>query len=147
VVHYSGVEVTKTAAYRQWAAQFNYQFDPASLVDTTKMKKKKGKQSNTPLDTNAGAGAGAGAGADTSPDSSVLRPMHVLLGRGNSGTQSAFLASTIYTRKLHAMFPSIFTPLSVLQRKGTCLLLLLEIALKLKEVTYIWCAFLWTCIY
>jgi hypothetical protein len=110
VVHYSGADITSNPLYRQWASQFNYQFDPTSIVDSVKTKKKSKRANNghSPVDP-----------AVTKEVTSVLRPLHVLVGKDNAGLQSAFLASTIYTRKLHTLFPTVFTPLSVLQRKGT----------------------------
>jgi hypothetical protein len=113
VVHYSGADITSSPVYRQWASQFNYQFDPASIVDTVKAQKKAKKMNN-----NKGTSVPVDPVVMQEGGGSVLRPVHVLVGKDNSGLQSAFLASTIYTRKLHMMFPNVFTPLSVLQRKG-----------------------------
>lgn len=116
-MHYSGADVTSSAPYREWAKQFNYQFDPASLVDPVKANKR-GKRGSIGATASVVTGMPAAEGEETS--SSVMRPMHVLVGKDNAGQQSAFLASTIYTRKLHMLFPTVFTPLSVLQRRGGC---------------------------
>lgn len=108
-MHYSGAVVTTDRRYRAWARQFNHWVDPATLVDIEKQKKKEMKRRRDLLATEQAAAQG---GED------LLRPVHIMVGRDNAGLQSAFLASTIFTRKLNAMYPSVFTPLSVLQRKG-----------------------------
>ena len=84
--------MTENPAYRNWAKQFSCQ--AGTIVDDG--ANKSGVEQCLNLTT----------------------PVHILLGKDNAGLQSAFQASTIYTRKLHMMFPSLFTPLSILQRKG-----------------------------
>ena len=130
-MHFSGADITTSGLYQQWASQFNYQFDPTTLADPVKIKKKAKRENNgrgpsAGSDTcptgaaGAAAGSGTGAGAKVGGAGSVLRPVHMMVGKDNAGLQSAFLGSTTYTRKLHSLFPSVFTPLSLLQRKGGC---------------------------
>ena len=95
-MHFSGADITTSGLYQQWASQFNYQFDPTTLADPVKIKKKAKRENNgrgpsAGSDTcptgaaGAAAGSGTGAGAKVGGAGSVLRPVHMMVGKENAG--------------------------------------------------------------